>query len=98
VKAAALLDTLSQMPEDTPSDDGGQVDPLGETTAVFLIGQGLLLDSRVMDLPMAYGVCVAAEQLSETFHNSSTATQTPTTLSLLSLLMLLLVWGEWPPA
>jgi hypothetical protein len=27
------------MPEDTPPDDGGQVDPLGEATAVFFIGQ-----------------------------------------------------------
>ena len=27
------------MPDDTPSDDGGQVDPCGEATAVFLIGQ-----------------------------------------------------------
>src|SRR5439155_11806264 len=27
------------MPEDTPPDDGGHVDPLGEATAVLLIGQ-----------------------------------------------------------
>src|SRR5215470_18243863 len=33
--------TVTQMPEDTSPDDRGQVDPLGEATAVFRIGQDI---------------------------------------------------------
>ena len=33
--------TVTQMPEDTPTDNRGQVDPLGEAAAVFLIGEDI---------------------------------------------------------
>ncbi len=32
---------VTQMPDDTTTDDRGQVDPLGEAVAVFLIGQDI---------------------------------------------------------
>src|SRR5215467_12080405 len=32
---------VPQRPEDTATDDGGQIDPLGATATVFLIGQDI---------------------------------------------------------
>src|SRR5215470_11499205 len=37
----ALGVAVPQMPDDTATDDGGQIDPLGEAVAVFLIGQDI---------------------------------------------------------
>ena len=39
----ALGVAVPQMPDDTATDDGGQIDPLGEAAAVFLIGQDINL-------------------------------------------------------
>ena len=32
---------VAQMPDHPATDDGGQIDPVGETAAVFLIGQDI---------------------------------------------------------
>ena len=32
---------VAQMPDDTAADNGGQIDSLGEATAVFFIGQDI---------------------------------------------------------
>jgi hypothetical protein len=40
-RRAAFGRTVTQMPDHTPPDDGGQVDPLGETAAVLFVGQDI---------------------------------------------------------
>jgi hypothetical protein len=53
-RRSALGVTVTQMPDDTAADDGGQINPLGEATAVFLIGQDIraLLDGTMETLEL----------------------------------------------